>query len=125
MGTNYYLREKPCECCGRAGEDLHIGKSSAGWCFVLHVYPDLKINSLKDWEERISKGGEIVNEYEQIVTTEELLDNITNRSFGGPLHEFVDKYSEPGPNNMLRHKIGDFCIGHGEGTWDYVIGEFA
>lgn len=39
MGTNYYLRPDPCECCGRGLEPLHIGKSCMGWCFRLHVYP--------------------------------------------------------------------------------------
>ena len=42
MGTNYYLhrpRTNECEHCGRADEapPLHIGKSSSGWCFSLHV----------------------------------------------------------------------------------------
>ena len=40
MGTNYYLSSKPCSCCGRKDSQRHIGKSSAGWVFALHVYPD-------------------------------------------------------------------------------------
>lgn len=30
MGTNYYWRIKNCDKCGRY-EDVHVGKSSAGW----------------------------------------------------------------------------------------------
>lgn len=52
MGTNYYLHTKPdCECCGRGFEPLHIGKSSGGWCFSLHVMPEDNINTLDDWGE--------------------------------------------------------------------------
>lgn len=31
----------------------------------------------------------------------------------------------PGPNNLLRHKIDQHCIGHGDGTYDYLVGEFS
>ena len=35
-------------------------------------------------------------------------------------------YAEPGPNGLVRAKInGVHCIGHGEGTWDYITGEFS
>src|SRR5450631_1105933 len=37
MGTNYYLQLPGCDHCNRAGDRLHIGKSSGGWCFALHV----------------------------------------------------------------------------------------
>ena len=41
--------------------------------------------------------------------------------------DFHEKnHSEDGPNGLLRHKIdGTHCIGHGEGTYDYTIGEFS
>lgn len=29
-------------------------------------------------------------------------------------------------NNLLRHQIlKGHCIGHSEGTWDYIVGEFS
>ena len=31
----------------------------------------------------------------------------------------------PGPNGLLRHRIGEHCIGHGDGTWDLIRGEFS
>jgi len=38
LGTNYYWQEsEPCAACGRGYEQVHVGKSSAGWCFSLHV----------------------------------------------------------------------------------------
>jgi hypothetical protein len=56
MGTNYYsvrrgveeldsdafwaLRDEDSDDC------LHIGKSSLGWCFSLHVIPERGINTL-------------------------------------------------------------------------------
>jgi hypothetical protein len=42
MCTNYYLKHPD-------GLYLHIGKSSAGWCFSLHVMPEAGINSLDEW----------------------------------------------------------------------------
>lgn len=46
MGTNFYFYENP-----EINEEdaLHIGKSSAGWCFSLHIIPELGIRDLSDW----------------------------------------------------------------------------
>jgi hypothetical protein len=139
MGTNYYLineSDKPhCGTCGCFAR-LHIGKSSAGWCFSLHVVPERGVNSLDDWRRKFAEPGKvIVSEYDKIVSAEEMLDCITNRNslnsgavpFGyGSWAEFhADNDSEPGPRGLLRHRIGPHCAGHGEGTWDLVAGEFS
>lgn len=51
MGTNYYAEyQPPCPTCGRQDPPLHIGKSSAGWCFSLHVIPELGLNDWPEWE---------------------------------------------------------------------------
>lgn len=109
MGTNYYLHEKPdCECCGRPFEPLHIGKSSGGWCFALHVMPEDGINSLADWQERWNKPGAFIrNEYGETVSVQDMEDVITNRPMDTKRHD--DRY----------------CVGHGPGTWDYINGEFS
>lgn len=114
MGTNYYLHQKPdCECCGREFESLHIGNSSGGWCFSLHVIPEEGINTLDDWRARWAAPGAFVrNEYGEYVQLEDLEKIITQRRWRG---EFPK-----------RHDIdGCHCIGHGSGTWDYITGEFS
>ena len=157
MGTNYYFR-KPltnhCEHCGRSDppEELHIGKSSAGWCFSLHVHPEQDICSLADWET-IWPTGAIFNEYREELSPSEMLRVITDRLFDkdwdsgwwGPKSfgttsdgkPFIlpgyaseadfhhSNHSERGPNGLLRHRIDGHCIGHGPGTYDYIVGDFS
>lgn len=139
MGTNYYLVHKDnfCEHCHRFDEErLHIGKSSAGWCFSLHVNDE--ITSLDDWKKKFSEAEQIiVNEYGDILSVEEMLTKITKRSWKrnkneapylySSWDEFHQKHhSEFGPNGLVRAKIdGIRCIGHGEGTWDLITGEFS
>ena len=125
MGTNYYhLAKPPCEKCGHAEEGRHIGKSSAGWCFHVHIYPDDGINTLDDWVREWSTGA-IVDEYSRPVTTEEMLDVITNRSWkntGNMTPEWLaQNHAAVGPNGLAR---GRDSI-PGEGTWDYVDHEFS
>ena len=135
MGTNYFAAKiEPgsyCDCCGRfdVEEKIHIGKSSIGWCFSLHVIPEKNLNSLNDWKEYLKrKDIEILDEYGGIYGEEELFNIITKRKRDDPLNwnqEMLDKNSaEPGPNNLVRHKIGNHCIAHGEGPWDLITGEF-
>ena len=138
MGTNYYLYENVCEHCNRGDNEKHIGKSSGGWCFGLHVIPEERINNLGDWIEYLSRDGiTIKDEYGDNKTLDELLDIIRNRSSystdewilpnrynsWGEFHKM--NHSEFGPNNLLRHKIDNrHCVGHGPGTYDYITGDF-
>lgn len=132
MGTNYYTKLD--------GEELHIGKSSGGWCFSLHVIPELDINDLPDWIDFLKLNKlEIKNEYGEIISLENMMSIITDRKwktdFTQPISgsnyykswdEFHERnYSEPGPNGLLRHKIGYHCIKQGAGTWDCIIGVFS
>lgn len=128
MGTNYYLHHTPdlCPHCGRTDVDgLHIDKSSAGWCFTLHVIPERNINSLEDWKREFSRPNvEIRDEYGRAVTVADMLSTITERFWKGNYSDSA--YQQPrGPNGLLRHVLGDHCVGHGEGTWDLVPGEFS
>ncbi len=114
MGTNYYLYTKPdCECCGREFEPLHIGKSSGGWCFSLHVIPEDGIKTLDDWSKLWSKPGAFIrNEYGDKIPIEEMENIITKRMWHG--------------NSPQRHNLdGSHCISHGSGSWDYITGEFS
>ena len=136
MGTNYYVRFDPCTACGHAEIEYHIGKSSAGWCFALHVDPVKSIESLNDIELLLIDNP-IYDEYDQLITVEDMQKIITMRGAGPPYKRqapfgyeswadfHVQNDSMPGPNNLLRHKIGTNCIGHGDGTWDLITGEFS
>jgi hypothetical protein len=158
MGTNYYFypRNSPLDASIRILEQnnennihstalemlreamrLHIGKSSGGWCFALHVTDGIR--SLEDWKAKFSEGGVIRDEYDRDYTPEEMLRVITVRSrpdslefsvqqdpYYKSLQDFLDKnHAEIGPNNLLRSQIGHNCIGHGDGTWDLIKGEFS
>jgi hypothetical protein len=152
MGTNYYLHQKTALPEPDHEVILHIGKSSGGWCFSLHVMPELGINSLQDWidliEARTSAGLVVIkNEYDEEVSLQDLLNVITKRHGFASIDENFKKGSElmlptwnyrdaehfldrnhaiRGPNNLLRHRNdGRLCIGHGEGTWDLCTGEFS
>lgn len=139
MGTNYYLCPNRCAHCGRSDEKKHIGKSSGGWAFALHVYPDDGIRDLSDWILQFQdKKNHIEDEYGREVSEFMMLEVIRDRQGIGRLNgkapsmyssweEFHRKnYSEPGPNGLVRASIDNrHCIGHGEGTWDLFIGEFS
>ena len=141
MGTNYYLEaQPPCPHCGRPYESRHIGKSSAGWCFALHVYPDEGICNLDDWKQEW-EGKRIVDEYGREITTDELLSLIDrrgrlSRTWEGPIptgyRDWSDFHkqnrSESGPYGLLQPIPKCYgVVGYGEdgGTWYYVKGEFS
>lgn len=144
MGTNYYLHLKGCDHCGHTPEPLHIGKSSGGWCFSLHVDEEKGLTGLSEWIGRFHGPDveAIKDEYGRVVSEPELLATICERSwrprtdtvfdndkpFGySSWEEFHQRnHSEPGPNNLMRHKLdGSHCVGHGDGTWDLIAGEFS
>lgn len=134
MGTNYYWYErKACELCGRHYDDqrIHIGKSSGGWCFSIHVIPEKGINSLKDWIERFERPGSIIlNEYDETITANQMIKIIEDRHWlaSNRLDDkwFDENMAVPGPNNLARFRIdGVRCVGHGTGTYDYIIGNFS
>jgi len=141
MGTNYYWIKEDTTCphCGRRDPDeerIHIGKSSCGWCFSLHVDPFIGIRSLDDWIERLDTGF-IEDEYGDRLSVGEMMGVIVDRysyvlfdekKWMGYLDEaefHLKNQSLRGQNNLLRHKIGRYCVGHGAGTWDLMVGEFS
>ena len=149
MGTNYYLKTAPDNVPAAFadlfdGEKLHIGKSSAGWCFALHVMPERGIHDLGDWR-LLLELGQIENEYGDRVTVVDMLAKIRDRMWtprhgGAPLtnegltvgsrylsqEDFHrQNHSEPGSNGLLRSRLDSHCIAHGAGTWDCIVGEFS
>lgn len=130
MGTNYYWIEESCPHCGRGSERLHIGKSSAGWCFALHVMPEEGINSLEDWKERWNVPGSLIeDEYGAHITKTDLLSTITEREWRRAeprsASYLATNDAEDGPKGLMRHRIGRHCVGHGDGTWDLMPGNFS
>ena len=134
MGTNYYwVEDAPpaCPACGHGAPPVrrHIGKSSAGWVFALHVYPEEGINTLADWMDHLgSRGhGAVKDEYGEGLTVTEMHRIITVRTWiPRSVQNYEANHAEPGPNGLMRAKVdGVYCIGHGEGTWDYHVGNFS
>ena len=112
MGTNYYwVSKKPCSLCQRPFEKLHIGKGSYGWAFSLRIYPERGINNLDDWIKNFyDPDSYIFSEYNDEIGSLEMLNIITNRD-----HPLGLSYPSDYDINATR----------GEGTYDYVHGEFS
>jgi hypothetical protein len=138
MGTNYYwvgVVEDTCLHCGhkeyKDEEKKHIGKSSTGWVFGLHIYPDDEINTLDDWVKVwYTQLGHIEDEYGDTIDRISMLSKIMCRTNTGtfvPSNEwYKQNQAAPGPNR-LSYRNGQGVIGHGEnnGTWDYLVGDFS
>ena len=133
MGTNYYVSSG---FFRKGFGKLHIGKASAGWCFSLRV--DSDIRDLEDWAPILRKNI-IKNEYGEKISYSQMMKIITERSWEGkyphicPFRGTIESKEhhaelegcDIGPNGLFRHKIDNVhCIGHGAGTWDYIIGDF-
>lgn len=123
MGTNYYLHEPSetrCPTCGHDPENgpLHIGKSSFGWRFALHIIPEQKILTLDDWKARWNKDGvKIFNEYEEEITPEKMLAVITERGPGNYC---------PKDRELSNHNVdGIHCVESGSNSYDYILGDFS
>ena len=137
MGTNYYHHEMaPCDHCGAESPRRHIGKSSAGWVFALHVSPEDGIVDLPDWQRLWERSGVISDEYGETISPVDMWQRIAVRGSGTPKpkpygydswdefhrrnHSLIDAAS-----GLLRSRINAHCIGPGAGTWDRMIGEFS
>lgn len=77
MGMNYYVKtgNKIFHNGFETDEILHIGKSSYGWYFSLHIIPEMGINTLRDWIP-ILQNGDIHNEDGGIVSFDDMLRTI-------------------------------------------------
>jgi len=129
MGTNYYAQEDSCESCNRCDEykRYHIGKSSGGWRFSLHVKGDIpdynthdyelpegSFSCLDDWKHYLAEDNvRIFDEYRGELTLEELLKVITERSWRG------------NQSDLRAHVVDNkWCVGTEGGTWDLMTGHF-
>lgn len=139
MGTNYYVENPLCPHCGRGDKPLHLGKSSGGWNFALHVIPEKGLNDLADWVNYFSAENRLIkNEYGATVSAKDMLltiierkGNISAETFVDPFYKSLDELLEKNQaeltdKGLLRSKIDDTrCIGHGTGTYDLITGDFS
>ena len=75
MGTNYYTAENYCDHCKQYKVDLHIGKSSGGWCFSFQGYKWMSLTSWQAWKAYL-KDKLIMDEYGEKMTYESFVDLI-------------------------------------------------
>ena len=139
MGTNYYSVLKselpsldPTINFYYSKNTYHIGKSSYGWVFSLHVIPDIGIIDLASWFYYLSHPDRsIIDENGNEISFEEMMTIIKERKRElppqAPLH-FYSQSAIMGPNNLIRSKIdGEHVVSwgdNGHGTWDCIVGEF-
>lgn len=133
MGTNYYMVRgdhypeteygHPFNNLLKSGTGyppmIHIGKSSGGWCFSLHIYPYFGVHTLTDWRNLAARllreGWRIEDE----CRTEHSPDD---------LWRVVERvgWSRNDGEPLRRHTVDHiYCVGNGEGLYDYMIGEFS
>ena len=78
MGTNYYAKTNPCAACGESKTRLHLGKSSAGWKFLLQAngFDGYKTwSEMKEWlEDKI-----IEDEYGEVVSIGEFIELVERK----------------------------------------------
>lgn len=134
MGTNYFVTGVSHEDCDDRGR-LHVGKSSGGWCFSLAVHEALR--SFADWQELWSLPGvQIEDEYGRPVTPEEMVKQITERSWEHAIAPegylaldrgewFRRNHAIAGPKGLARHTHkARPPEGEPDATYDLVEGWF-
>ena len=130
MSTNYEAKIALTEKADGPALTLHIGKSSAGWCFALHVHPEHGINTLSDWQEVWRQpNATIVNEYGRAIAADEMLKEITARSWRGTQQDaewMRVSRATPGPNGLARHTYEATLPPDPEhDTYDLCTGDFS
>lgn len=130
MSTNYYWHEKsnPCDKCGHdEAKILHIGKSSIGWVFMLHVDSEEGLHTIQDWFDRWKEfGSRILSEYGTLTSIEKMTNIILDRenisSQWGKM-KMLANHAEYGPNGLYRGTRN--TIPKGNASYDLVEGEFS
>lgn len=79
MGTNYYARVNCCDLCGRYDE-MHIGKSSYGWRFVVDASHGRNYIFEEFCEWLDFEVNKIIDEYGNRISKKELMEKIESKS---------------------------------------------
>lgn len=103
---------------------INIGKSSSGWKFCLHIYPNHNINSFKDWYD-ILKNDEyiIVDEYNRVINLNEMINIITKKPRVYKKEDtgkIIDNQYIVSEVGLLQHSYQGFIVVENE-TYDYLI----
>ena len=122
MGTNYYVRVPQCsQACKHCGQeqDIHIGKSSAGWRFLHRAYRDPAVAPAEvawpvvdrpSWEKLLTLGP-VYDEYGQEQDPADLLAFIDSKQ-GGIAHvPYMKKHHPSSVRDGHDFEVGgyDFC----------------
>lgn len=89
---------------------LHIGDDIPGLYFKLHIYPELGINSLAEWEWLMKSK----------VMARIVVKDCSGNNKRSSHYEVLNSIKHRAKSK--RNQIGGQCVGHGSGTWDYFIG---
>ena len=80
------------------------------------------IQSLEGWKtfwENNKDNGEIRNEYDEVISVEQMLKTITDRQF------YCREGLPPLRHHELQRHYGKEVVWQGEGDWDYIDCEFS
>lgn len=102
MGTNFYYIEEVKFNSFILLNQIHIGKSSFGWCFGLRTCEENQLLTWDDWKMFL-QHKQIVDEY--------------NNPWS--LHDFIKKV-EDRPQDSKRHSKIGYCRRWGIGPWDMM-----
>lgn len=107
MGTNYFLKQKKCNQCGKIEEGTHIGKSSAGWKFNFQAnkfsfYKN--IEELKIW----LKGKSIYNEYGEFIPKKKFWDMVEAKQKYPNISMYKYIKENPDYDNGSNYLIDDY-----------------
>jgi hypothetical protein len=77
---------------------------------------------------KMNDGWRIEDEYGDVLSLDVWKEIVTKRRGKGIVAPdwYQRNSASPGPFNLARHRLdGRYCIGYGEGTYDYMIGDFS
>lgn len=128
MGTNYFVSKKPSLIGilqGGETEELHLGKSSVGWCFSLRIYPERGLVNLESWYRYMASGRTIItDEYGGEHELESIIDRIVNRRFNAHSTPKDSSRRQFHKDGCQRHRISEVCK-PGKGPYDLCNYEFS
>ena len=124
MGTNYFARIN----LGGPFHKIHIGKSSAGWCFALHVTDS--IPSLADWRRVWAQAFvTIEDEYGTPIDPDTMAEIIEDRSFEWGRERddawYAENYATRGPNGLARQTYHATMPPNPNDTYTLISGDFS